>query len=57
MDKLLLEYDKGLIIQRVLGRFMKNIEYLEILESVYANTEIKSSALMSNEIFGNEIIE
>ncbi|GAB1858226.1 hypothetical protein MHTCC0001_30630 [Flavobacteriaceae bacterium MHTCC 0001] len=57
MDKLSLEYDKDFIIQRVLGRFMDNDNYLDILESIYALDEIKSFALSSDEIFGNEIIE
>ena len=51
MDILSLEYDKDFIIQRVLGRFMDNEKYLDILESIYSLDEIKSFALSSDEIF------
>ncbi len=57
MDMLSLNRDKDFIIPRVLGRFMDDDEYLDNLEAIYPIDEIKSFAINSNEIFGNEIIE
>jgi hypothetical protein len=57
IDNLSLEKDSRFIIQRVLSRSMNNSEYFEKLEKLYSNKRIKSIAIQSPEIIGNEDIE
>lgn len=57
MNSLSPKKDSRFIIQRVLSRSMNNSEYFEKLESLYSNKRIKSIALQSPEIIGNEDIE
>ncbi len=49
--------DEDFIIQRVLSRHMNKVEYLENLDQLYPKELIKSYALSSPDILGNDNID
>jgi len=57
MENISIIEDSDFIIQRILNRFMHNLETLNTLEMLYPLRLIRQIAMDSSQIFGNELIE